>query len=138
MIGGDGEDRPRLERLARDLGVMDRVRFTGTLSESDLLTHLAACRAVVFVPHQEDYGFVTVEAFAAAKPVITCEDSGGPLEFVRSGENGWVVPPTPDALAAAMVEAMDDRAEAERLGARALQDVRALTWELVVQSLVFV
>jgi glycosyltransferase involved in cell wall biosynthesis len=81
-----------------------------------LVDHLARCRAVVFVPHDEDYGFVTVEAFAAAKPVITCQDSGGPLELVRDGENGWIVPPTPADVARAMAAAMDSPGLAERMG----------------------
>ena len=88
----------------------------GRVSESELVDHLARCRAVVFVPHDEDYGFVTVEAFAAAKPVITCQDSGGPLELVRDGENGWIVPPTPADVARAMAAAMDSPGLAERMG----------------------
>ena len=54
-------------RLARELGLDERVTFTGQLTETALVDHLARCRAVVFVPRDEDYGFVTVEAFASAK-----------------------------------------------------------------------
>ena len=67
-----------------------------------MIDHLARCRAVVFPPFNEDYGFVTVEAFMCGKPVITCSDSGGPAELVRDGESGFVTEPTPEALAAAM------------------------------------
>ena len=47
-----------------------------------MIDHLARCRGVVFPPLDEDYGFVTVEAFAARKAVVTCTDSGGPTELV--------------------------------------------------------
>jgi glycosyltransferase involved in cell wall biosynthesis len=136
VFGGDGEDRPRLEQLARELGLDGRVSFRGHLSEAELVDHLARCRAVVFAPQAEDYGFVTVEAFAAGKAVITCSDSGGPLELVRPGENGFVTAPEPDALARACVEVMDTPALAERLGARGREDVAGMTWESVVQRLV--
>ena len=128
VIGGDGEDRPELVRLASELGVADRVTFAGQLSEAALVDHLARCRAVVFAPKHEDYGFVTVEAFAAHKAVITCTDSGGPLELVRAGENGWITAPDPASLASAMADAIADAALAERLGARGHEGIRDLSW----------
>lgn len=136
VIGGDGDERASLERLAQQLDVADRVTFTGYLSEEALVDYLARCRAVVFVPRHEDYGFVTVEAFAAAKPVITVTDSGGPAELVRHGENGLVVAPEPDALARACAELMGSAGLAERLGARAHADVAALTWAGVIAQVV--
>ncbi len=138
VIAGEGEETSRLVDLCRTLGLDGRVTFTGRLSEAALVDHLARCRAVVFVPHDEDYGFVTVEAFAAAKAVITCRDSGGPLELVRPGENGWVVPPAPPELARAMGEAMDGPAMAERFGRQGLHDIAGLTWSNVVSRLVIV
>jgi glycosyltransferase involved in cell wall biosynthesis len=138
VIGGDGEEMARLVDLSRSLGLEGRVTFAGRLTERDLVDHLARCRAVVFVPHDEDYGFVTVEAFAAAKPVITCLDSGGPLELVRAGQNGWIVPPTPDDLARAIGEAMDGPGIAERFGRKGQSDISGLTWPAVVKKLVIV
>jgi glycosyltransferase involved in cell wall biosynthesis len=135
VMAGDGEERPRLESLARELGVDGRVRFAGPLAESALVDHLARCRAVVFPPFDEDYGFVTGEAFASGKPVITCTDSGGPLELVRAGSNGWITAPDPAALARAMGEAMDGAALCERLGAQARADVARLSWAAVVKKL---
>jgi glycosyltransferase involved in cell wall biosynthesis len=70
--------------------------------------------------------------------VITCTDSGGPLDLVRAGENGWIVDPHPAALATAMAEATEDAAKAERLGARGQADVRDLSWANVVRKLVIV
>ena len=95
MIAGDGEERASLVQLARDLGVADRVTFTGVLTDAELVEHLARCRAVCFPPVEEDYGFVTAEAFASAKAVVTCRDSGGPAELVENGVNGFVCEPEP-------------------------------------------
>jgi glycosyltransferase involved in cell wall biosynthesis len=138
VFGGEGEEAASLERLARDLGVGDRVRFTGRLDEPGLVDHLACCRAVVFVPQQEDYGFVTVEAFASAKAVITCADSGGPLELVRHGQNGMVTEPAPAALARACGALMHDATLARTLGAQAQADVRRMSWADVARRLVIV
>jgi glycosyltransferase involved in cell wall biosynthesis len=138
VFAGDGEDRARLEGVSRDLGLESRVTFAGRLSEPALLDHLARCRAVVFPPLDEDYGFVTSEAFASGKAVITCADSGGPLELVRAGENGWVVESEPTALARAMAEAMEAPSLAERLGRQGRADVSRLSWADVIKRLVIV
>jgi glycosyltransferase involved in cell wall biosynthesis len=78
VIAGEGGSRPDLERLIAALGLSDRVNPAREGLRSDMLEHLARCRAVCFPPFDEDYGFVTVEAFASRKAVITCVDSGGP------------------------------------------------------------
>ena len=136
VIGGEGEDRPRLEQLTRELGIEGRVVFAGRLSDTDLVSHLARCRAVVFVPQNEDYGFVTAEAFASSKAVITCTDSGGPLELVRAGENGMITPPEPAALADAFGEISEHPGLAERLGTQGRASIAALTWPVTVAQLV--
>jgi len=135
-VVGDGVERAALERLAVELGVAPRITFTGRLSDAEMLTRLAGCRAVVFPPLWEDYGFVTVEAFAARKAVITCQDSGGPAELVRDGVNGFVCDATPEAVAAAMTQLLDDPALAERLGAEAFAAGSALTWPETIGQLV--
>jgi glycosyltransferase involved in cell wall biosynthesis len=138
VVGGEGEELPRLQTLARELSLGDRVTFTGRLDEPALIDHLARCRAVVFVPKSEDYGFVTVEAFASGRPVITTTDSGGPAEFVRDGHNGFVVAPTPSALSQAFARMMDSATDAERMGAAGQRDTERLTWAGTVKKLVLV
>jgi glycosyltransferase involved in cell wall biosynthesis len=135
VIAGDGEDHGRLDRLIAERGLTDRVSLVGRLDEGALLGHLAACRAVCFPPVQEDYGFVTVEAFAARKPVVTCSDSGGPAELVRDGVNGFICPPDSDALARAFRRLADDPALAERLGGAALTTAEQLNWPETVRAL---
>jgi len=136
VIVGDGEERAALERLASETGVANRVTFPGRLSEAQLLDRLARCRAVIFPPLQEDYGFVTVEAFAAQRPVVTCRDSGGPAELVQDGVNGFVTEPTPEALAGALRRLADDPALAERMGRAAHEAGARLTWPETVRQLV--
>ena len=111
------------------------MKLIGRIDDGQLLEHLARCRAVCFPPYDEDYGFVTVEAFASRKAVVTCTDSGGPAELVEHDRNGKVCAPTPDALAVALRELMDDTGQAERLGKAGLEFVSGMTWELAVQRL---
>jgi glycosyltransferase involved in cell wall biosynthesis len=136
VVAGEGEERPALERLASEVGVANRVTFTGRLSDDQMVNRLAHCRAVVFPPLQEDYGFVTVEAFASRKAVITCADSGGPAELVRNEVNGFVCEPSADSLARAMRRLADDPALAERMGAAAFDAGARLTWPETVRQLV--
>jgi glycosyltransferase involved in cell wall biosynthesis len=135
VIGGEGEEHARLTALARELGVAGRVTLTGSLTEAQLLEHLARCRAVCFPPLNEDYGFVTAEAFASGKAVVTCQDSGGPAELVESGVNGLVCEATPEALARAFASLMEDGSLAERMGAAALASAARLSWPRAVSAL---
>ena len=138
VLAGAGEGYADIVALVRARGLESRVSLPGRLSDADLLDHLARCRAVIFPPLDEDFGFVTVEAFASARPVITCRDSGGPAELVAHDRSGLVVEPTPDALAAAMRRLVDDRDLAARMGAEGSARVRRLTWPLALSRLLVV
>lgn len=137
VIAGEGEQRADLERLARARQVDDRVTFAGPLSDDDLLTHFARCRAVCFVPFQEDYGLVTVEAFSSRKAVVTCLDSGGVAELVDHEQNGLVCDPSPPGVAGALRRIMDEPF-ARRLGERAEATAARMTWAAAVRRLVVV
>ena len=138
VIIGDGAGREDLEQLAADLDVGARVRFLGHVGDEVLVEHLARCRAVCFTPFDEDYGFVAIEAFAASKPVVTCRDSGGPLEVVADGVNGFVVDPEPAAVAEALARLSDDQALAARFGAAGRVRADSITWEAAIERLVIV
>jgi glycosyltransferase involved in cell wall biosynthesis len=135
VIAGEGAELDRLMKLRSHLELDHRVQFVGRLDDAGLIHHLARCRAVVFPPWNEDYGFVTVEAFMCGKPVITCHDSGGPAELVRDGENGFATPPTPEALAGAMRRMMDDRDAAMRMGEEGHRQATAMTWHDAIRQL---
>jgi glycosyltransferase involved in cell wall biosynthesis len=126
-----------LQALARKLRVHDRVEWLGQVSEETKCDLYARARGIIYPPIDEDYGYVTLEAMLAAKPVITCTDSGGPLEFVRDGETGLVAGPTQQELSAAMERLWQHPGEAREMGAagRALYDGLGISWDEVVRKL---
>ena len=136
IVVGQGSQRDAAEKIAAESGVADRVVFAGTATGDDLVTLYAGALAVVYAPFDEDYGYVTLEAFLSAKPVITATDSGGPLEFVRDGENGFIRPPDPSAIGEAMSCLAADRDLAQRLGHNGLSRAALVTWDGVVEQLV--
>jgi glycosyltransferase involved in cell wall biosynthesis len=138
VIAGDGEERQPLERLIASSNLTDRVTLAGRLTDDEVLAHLSRCRAVCFPPVGEDYGLVTVEAFASRKAVITCRDSGGPAELVIDGEQGFVCDATAEALAGALRRLMDDRALAERMGSQAQARGAQFNWPDTVKALLAV
>ncbi|MGE3277237.1 MAG: glycosyltransferase family 4 protein [Vicinamibacterales bacterium] len=135
VIAGEGPELASLDQLRHKLGLEERVQLVGRLDEAGLLHHLSHCRAVVFAPYDEDYGFVTVEAFSAGKPVITCRDSGGPAEIVEDEASGFVTEPTPAGLAQAMRLLTDERLLAVRLGEAGRARAGALTWPDTIRHL---
>ena len=135
VIAGEGDELDRLRALMDRCGVSGRVQLIGRVGATELLNHLAHCRAVCFPPLDEDYGFVTVEAFASRKAVITCRDSGGPAELVDDGVSGFITEPTAAELGVALRRVMDDAALAERLGAAAYARGAELTWEAAIARL---
>lgn len=135
VIAGEGEERPSLQALIERLGLSDRVKLAGRLTDEQLLDHLARCRVVCFPPLEEDYGFVTAEAFASRKAVVTCRDSGGPAELVQDTVNGFVCDPSPASLAAALRRLVDDQALAEGMGAAALIAGARMNWPDTVREL---
>lgn len=138
VVAGEGESRASLEALAASLGVAHRIDFIGRVSDAVMLDHLARCRAVCFTPFDEDYGFVTVEAFASRKAVVTCRDSGGPTELVRDRDTGLLCDPTPASIATALARLSDDAALAERLGTNAAAVAAGMRWDAAVRRLVMV
>jgi glycosyltransferase involved in cell wall biosynthesis len=135
VIAGDGPDRAALERRAGALGLGERVRFAGRVSDAAAVDLYAGARAVYYAPVDEDYGFATVEAFASGKPVITTTDAGGVLEFVEDGVTGWVTAPEPAAVAAALAQVGADPAACAARGEAGRARVAGITWDEVVDTL---
>ncbi|OGD26647.1 MAG: hypothetical protein A2Y56_07210 [Candidatus Aminicenantes bacterium RBG_13_63_10] len=136
VIIGDGPERESLVRQVREAGLESRVALLGSADEEAVLRGYATCRAVFFCPHQEDYGLVTVEAFASRKAVVTALDSGGPTELVQDGKTGFVVSPEPKALAEKLDLLAADRRRAESMGERAFRLVSKMTWKKTVDRLI--
>jgi glycosyltransferase involved in cell wall biosynthesis len=127
----------RLKLLAAKLGVEARVEWLGLVTEEEKRDAYAKAIAVIFPPVDEDYGYITLEAMLSSKAVITCEDSGGPLEFVSHLKTGLVAKPTAAALAEALDQLWQDRDLAAKYGraGRERYDKMGLSWSEVVRQL---
>jgi glycosyltransferase involved in cell wall biosynthesis len=135
VIAGDGSERGALAARIAALGLADRVRLAGRVEDAALIELLAGARALLFTPFEEDYGYVTLEAFLARKPVITTTDAGGPLEFVEHDVNGLVAEPSPEAIGASIAHLAADASAAARLGEAGYARARRITWDGVVEQL---
>jgi glycosyltransferase involved in cell wall biosynthesis len=126
-----------LKEIANRKQVGQRVKWLGFISEEEKRERYAKAKAIVFPPVDEDYGYVTLEAMLSSKPVITCTDSGGPLEFVRHEETGLISEPTPSALADAFDRIWDNSKVAKSWGesGRELYDSMDITWSNVTERL---
>lgn len=141
MFAGEAETASYGEALrlkAKELNVENRAVWLGRISQEEKLGLYAKCKAVVFPPWDEDYGYVTLEAMLSSKPVITCSDSGGPLEFVLNEQTGLVTAPEPMALAMAMDRLWEDSNIAAHMGVRgrARYDSLNIRWEDVAKALI--
>jgi len=134
-VAGTGSQREALERLAESLGLGSRVQFLGEVNDDEAIELFAGALAVVFPPYDEDYGYVTLEAFLSHKPVVTTTDAGGPNEFVTDGVTGCVVPPDGAAIGEALAGLDRDRRRAARLGEAGYDLARGITWSGVIERL---
>ena len=141
VIAGTGDVpgyQQTLESLAEELGVAERVEFTGWISEEDKAKWMAGCCAALYLAFDEDsYGYVTLEAFHSHKPVITFRDSGGTDEVITDGHNGLIAEPTPEALAEAMERLWADRPRTLQMGEEARETItrHGIEWPHIIERL---
>lgn len=137
VLAGRGPGQKLLQEKAAQLGVEDKVYFPGYLSDDEIRNLYANCLVVPYPPLDEDYGYVTVEAFLSRKPVITMKDSGGPLEFVSDGETGYIVSSSQE-----MAERIDtlyhNRILCAQLGEAGYELVENLSWPKTIEKLMSV
>lgn len=135
-IAGIGPESDNLATRIAEAGLGDRVELLGWTEDDRLVDLYANSLAVFYAPFDEDYGYVTVEAFKSGKPVITAADAGGVLEFVDDGATGFICPPdAPDVFAQRIDRLFEDRALAAALGAAASRRVEDITWDQVITQL---
>ncbi len=120
VIVGDGPERPRLERIAQELGVSDRVYFAGQRSKTETLSLMAACDFFVLNSTYEGLPHAVLEAMALGLPVVATAVGGTP-EVVRDGETGVLVPGQYGTLGASLSALARDPALRRRLGRAARQ-----------------
>lgn len=123
VIAGGYDERRREQRetlgalaaLARRLDLADRVVLRQSPTESERRALLSECRCVVYTPVDEHFGYVPVEAMAAARPVVAVS-GGGPAETVLDGETGFLCAPTADAFGGALAGLLAEPERAARMG----------------------
>jgi len=135
-LAGTGPLETDLRRLVEQLGLGGRVELLGFVPDDELVALYAGCRAVLYAPLDEDYGYVPVEGFLSRRPAITTTDAGGPLEFVEEDRSGLVRGAEPAALADAIdrVFTLPQRRLRE-LGAEGQARVAHVSWDAVVDAL---
>ncbi len=137
IIAGEGGHFKKYKQMILDLNVSDKVSLIGHISEEEKYTLYARSLGVFFAPVDEDYGYITLEAMLSSKPVITCNDSGGPLEFVEDKVTGFITEPDPKQVAQKIDWLYNNQQKAKELGKNGLQSYRDknISWENVVQKL---
>jgi len=136
QIVGEGPELPELQALVARLGLTDRVEFVGRLEDDRLAERYGGALGVFYAPYDEDYGYVTLEAFHCGKPVLTAADSGGVLEFVEHDRTGWVAERADAAALAPLLDRLwSDRATAEKLGGRGRESVEDIDWDGAIEAL---
>lgn len=134
-LAGDGEERPALERLAAELGIADRIVFTGMVAGASKL-FLMQNAGVGVVPSRvwEAFGLVAVEFMAAGRPVIV-SDLPGMADLVRPGETGFLVPPDhAEKLAERLLTLASERERREAMAVHAARGAAAYDWHLVARK----
>jgi glycosyltransferase involved in cell wall biosynthesis len=135
-IAGTGPLENELRKQISGLGVEDRVELLGFVSAEDLIDLYGRARAAYYAPLNEDYGYVTVEAFLSRKPVVTTADAGGPLEFVTHGVTGVVCDPTPDSVANGIDALWEEPvARLREMGEAGRARVAGISWDHVIDRL---
>lgn len=133
-IAGSGDDRPRLERLAAELGLGPAVRFLGFVDEASKLALLRGAVANVFPSPKEGWGITVMEAAACGTPSVA-SDSPGLRDSVRDGATGLLVPHgDPAALATAMVRLANDAGLVHRLGTAARRHALEHSWDVAARQ----
>lgn len=125
-IAGTG---PQLDALKQLAGTDYRIEFVGRVSDAELARNYANATAVVFVPDNEDFGYISLEAMLAGTPVITTTDSGGANELLSEGVGGLVVAPTPKAIAAAMLQLAERPQQRWILGLNGKRRATSIGWD---------
>jgi glycosyltransferase involved in cell wall biosynthesis len=135
-IAGTGPHLDYLKHVARDCGVLDRVEFLGFVPDCELLDLYAHAFCIPYTPLDEDLGYVAMESILSKKPLITCTDSGGSLEFIENEVNGYVVEPSPDRIGDAINKIFEE-GSAEKMGELGYRKFKNnfLSWDQVIKKL---
>jgi glycosyltransferase involved in cell wall biosynthesis len=130
VLVGEGPERARLEKLAAELGLVERVDFRGAVA--DVRPHVAEARVVALASLHEGTPNALLEAMAMGRPVAATGVGGVP-DLVRAGVDGLLPDATPAAFAAAIVSLLTDTDGATAMGVRARERAESYGWDRVVR-----
>ena len=134
-IGGEGEDRRRLENIVKDLNLEEKVIFLGFVPEDKFIEYYQKSLFVVYPAIMEPFGMVPLEAMACGKPVVACK-GGGPEETIIDGVTGYLVNPEIDEVANAMTKLMENEEGRNSMGKNAREHVKVnYTWDRTVEGI---
>ncbi|HEX8648454.1 MAG TPA: glycosyltransferase [Thermoleophilaceae bacterium] len=123
LVIGDGPELPRLAAQAAELGLSDRVEWTGALPPREAVAQLATCHALALPSVDEAFGVAYTEALACGLPAIGCAGEPGPEEIAALTEAMLLVPPRdPRALAETIRAALAQRDELSRAARAAAEE----------------
>ena len=135
VLVGKGDDQPRLEALARTLGIAQVVTFAGYISEEVKIQWLHRAHAVIYPSPKEGWGLSAIEAAACGTPVLA-SDSEGLRDAVRHGETGFLIPHSDvEAWTRRMTEILSDAPLRARMGAAAHQWARNFDWDVEAEKM---
>ena len=132
LIAGTGPERERLEKLAEG---DTRIKFLGFVRDEEVENYYANCLVVPYFPYDEDYGYITLEAMLYKKPVITTTDAGGPTEFVKDGENGFIVSFNEKRIAEKIDFFANHPEKAREFGENGYELVKKINWKSLTKEL---
>lgn len=137
IIAGNG-DNDRLKQIVNRYNLQNRVIIKGFISNDEKIELYSKCLAVYFGTQEEDYGYVTPEAFYSGKMCIIHDDAGGPLEFVDNNDTGYVIKPNAELLAEKIDYLYKNKHIAADYGKNALNKIKNmnLNWDEVINNLV--
>lgn len=125
---GEGPLRPQLETLRTELRLGDSMILTGRLPNSQAMAEMAKAQFFCMPSVREGFGIVYAEAMASGCITIGTEGEGV-ADVIRSGENGFLVPPDdPDAIGAVISWCLSHPAEAAAIARRGRETAMGLTW----------
>lgn len=135
--GGSENEISYIKKIIKENSLENKVMLTGFISEEDKIRYYANSLGVYFGAYNEDYGYITLEGFFSEKPVIVHKDSGGPLEFVEDGFNGYVIDNDPNSIAKKIDYLYENKDEAARLGKNGRQSLidKHMDWDYVISQL---
>jgi glycosyltransferase involved in cell wall biosynthesis len=137
VLVGDGPERERYQKLACELRLRDRVRFTKHVSPGDVWKYYARAHVFVLPTLQDNWPLVVPEAMSAGLPVVVSKYAGSVPDLICQGENGYAFDPDDhESLAAYMGRYLSNPELIHEHGQRSLQLVSPYTPERVAQVLV--